>query len=92
MPSRSRFVIQNDQDRPLILNIEPEGHAFALEQGEEVQVLDSYREAPVTLTISRSEQGDPVVSIWPGDGEIRVEHLGVDVLEEVEAIRDPLAS
>jgi hypothetical protein len=81
MASRSRFVIQNEIGRPMILNIEPEGTFFRLDAGQEVSVTDVYCSAPVTLMFTCEAGGDPVVSIWPGDGEVRVEKDGIDVLE-----------
>ena len=36
---------------------------------------------PQTL---KSDKGDPIVSIWPGDGEVRVEKEGIDVLELIQ--------
>ncbi len=81
MASQSRFVLQNDLGRPMILNIEPEGMFFRLEEGHEVSVTDIYSNAPVTLKFTCEGGGDPVVSIWPGDGEVKVEQDGRDVLE-----------
>jgi hypothetical protein len=77
------FVIHNDDGRPLILNIEPEGAFFRLDAENEVSVVDLYDASPVTLKFSRSEDGDPIISIWPGDGEVKVEKGGVDVLDLV---------
>jgi hypothetical protein len=65
----------------MILNIEPEGAFFQLDTGNAVSVIDSYSSSPVTLKISRSEDGDPIISIWPGDGEVKVEKDGRDVLD-----------
>ncbi len=90
MVNRSRFVIHNDLGKPMILNIEPEGHFFPLHEGNEVSVTDEYCSAPVTLKISSDERGDPVLSIWPGDGEVKVEKDGFDVLELNRPIHDSL--
>jgi hypothetical protein len=65
----------------LILNIEPEGAFFSLGRGEEVSVFDVFATAPVTVKLTNSERGDAILSIWPGDGDVRVEKDGVDVLE-----------
>jgi len=80
MASHSRFVIHNSFPRTVILNIEPEGVFVPLDSGEALSVIDVFEESPVTLTLGQSEQGDPIVSLWPGDGAIRVERDGVDVL------------
>ncbi len=80
MPHQNRFVLRNDWSRTLILNIEPEGAFFPLKIGEEVSVTDVFRKNPVTLKLSHSEAGDPIISLWPGDGEVRVEQGGADVL------------
>ena len=85
MANQSRFVIQNDCAQPWVLNIEPEGVLFALNEGEEVLVIDEFTAAPVTVTLTNSDKGEPIVSIWPGDGTVRVEKDGVDVLELVSA-------
>ena len=37
----------------------------------------------MTLKIE-SDQGDTIVSVWPGDGEVRVEKDGVDVFDLIE--------
>ena len=81
MAQHNQFVIRNDLSRSLTLNIEPEGAFFPLGKGEEVSVFDVFTTSPVTLILTNSERGDPILSIWPGDGEVRVEKDGVDVLE-----------
>lgn len=84
MAQKTEFMIRNDQARSLILNIEPEGAFFALKAGEEVTVVDRFTERPVTVTFTNSEKGESVLSIWPGDGEVRVEKNGMDVLELIQ--------
>jgi hypothetical protein len=81
MAHHNQFVIRNDLSRPLILNIEPEGAFFPLGRGEEVSVFDAFTTAPVTVKLTNSDRGEPILSIWPGDGEVRVEKNGVDVLD-----------
>ncbi len=81
MTHQNQFVIHNDLSSSLILNIEPEGAFFSLGKGEEVSVLDVFTTVPVTVKLSNSDKGEPILSIWPGDGEVRVEKNGVDVLE-----------
>ncbi|MEX2172723.1 MAG: hypothetical protein WD872_00090 [Pirellulaceae bacterium] len=81
MPQRNQFVICNDLAQPLRLNIEPEGAVFSLSKGEEVQITDVFTSQPVTIKLTRSEKGEPVVSIWPGDGEVTVEKDGIDMLD-----------
>lgn len=83
MRNPNRFVIRNDLGEPLSLNIEPEGALFPLASGDEVSVFDGHASQPVTVKLSRSEEGGLVASIWPGDGEVRVEKDGVDVLDMV---------
>lgn len=83
MAHESRFVIHNDTGRPMILNIEPEGAFFRLDEGQEVSVTERYESSPVTVKVSCHEGGNPVLSIWPGDGDVKVEKDGVDVLELV---------
>ena len=81
MARHNQFVVRNDLSKSLTLNIEPEGAFFRLGKGEEVSIMDVFTTAPVTVKLTSSDQGDPILSIWPGDGEVRVEKDGVDVLE-----------
>jgi hypothetical protein len=69
---------------PLDLFIEPEGALFALGRGEKVTVRDHFTNHPVSGIVSTSEAGATEVSIWPGDGEVRVEKDGVDVLDLIQ--------
>ncbi len=84
MVHHNHFIIHNDSCQALMLNIEPEGAFFPLAQGEEVSITDAFTSAPVTIKLSRSDRGDPLVSIWPGDGEVRVEKGGIDVLDLIQ--------
>jgi len=81
MRNSGRFVIENDLAEPLLLSIEPEGARFPLSSKEKVSVIDEFALHPVTVTFSKSTAGELFVSIWPGDGSVRVEKDGVDVLE-----------
>jgi hypothetical protein len=81
MAHHSHFVIRNNLSKPLTLNIEPEGAFFPLNKGEEVSVTDVFTVAPVTLLFTNSDKEDTIVSLWPGDGELRVEKDGVDVFD-----------
>jgi hypothetical protein len=83
MTRHSRFVIQNDLSRPVILNIEPECAHFSLASGEKLTVCDTFKTEPVTLRVE-SDRGDTIISVWPGDGEVRVEKDGVDVFDLIE--------
>jgi hypothetical protein len=81
MDHQNQFVIHNDLAKSLILNIEPEGAPFSLSKGARVTVFDKFAQAPVTLKLTTSDTGDPILSIWPGDGDVRVEKDGVDLLD-----------
>jgi hypothetical protein len=81
MANRNQFVIQNDLPKSLTLNIEPEGALFSLGEGAQVTVFDEFTHAPVTLKLTASDKGDPILSIWPGDGDVRVEKDGADLLD-----------
>lgn len=81
--NHSRFVIQNDVGSTLIVNIEPECVQVPLTLGEKLTVQDRFQNEPVTLKIE-SNTGETIISVWPGDGEVRVEKGGVDVFEIVE--------
>lgn len=83
MINRSRFVIQNDLSGPIIVNIEPECVQVSLSSGERVTVQDAFEKEPVTLKVE-SDKGDTIISVWPGDGEVRVEKDGVDVFDLIE--------
>ena len=80
MAHQNRFVLRNELSPALMLNIEPEGAFFPLGKGEEVTVFEVFTTAPVTVKLTSSDRGDPILSIWPGDGEVRVEKDGMDVL------------
>ena len=84
MAIRNRFVIRNDFARPVTINIEPESVFFPLGKGEEVSVLDVFTTVPVTVKLATSNGGDLIVSIWPGDGAVRVEKDSVDVFDLVQ--------
>jgi len=84
MSHGNQFIIRNDLHTPLTLNIEPEGAFFPLGRGEEVSVRDTFTTAPVTVKFTASERGEPIVSIWPGDGEVTIEKDGVDILDLVQ--------
>ena len=81
MASVSRFVIENDSLVALVLNVEPEGAFFPLDRGRKVFVVDASETLPVTLRFSRGEHGESILSIWPGDGDVRVEKDGVNLLD-----------
>jgi hypothetical protein len=83
MTNHSRFVIQNDLSTPIILNIEPECLQCSLASGEKVTVWDTFERQPVTIRVE-SDQGDTIISIWPGDGEVRVEKEGIDVFDLIQ--------
>lgn len=83
MTNQSRFVIQNDAPNLLIVNIEPECVQVPLTFGEKLTVQDRFENDPVTLKVE-SRNGETIISVWPGDGEVRVEKNGVDVFELVE--------
>jgi hypothetical protein len=90
MAHHNHFLIHNDLSKSLTLNIEPEGAFFPLCKGEEVSVTEVFTSAPVTVKLTNSDKGDPIVSIWPGDGEVRVEKDGVDVFDLIqEGMRRP---
>ncbi len=76
MSRHNQFIIRNDRPQALVLNIEPEGVFFPLGKGEEVSIREEFADAPVTIKLTNSDNGDPIVSIWPGDGEIKVEKDG----------------
>jgi hypothetical protein len=84
MANHNHFVIRNDLSKSLTLFIEPEGALFPLGKGEAVSVTDVFTMAPVTVRVSSSDNGDPIVSIWPGDGDVRVEKDGIDVLDLIQ--------
>ena len=81
MAHQNHFVICNGLTKPLTLNIEPEGAFFLLNKGEEVSLIDVFTAIPVTIKLANSDNGDPLVSIWPGDGAVRVMKDGSDVLD-----------
>jgi hypothetical protein len=83
MINYSRFVIQNDLSGPAIVNIEPECVQISLHPGEKVTVQDAYDKEPVTLKVE-SDNGETIISVWPGDGKVTVEKDGVDAFDLIE--------
>ena len=88
MRRQNRFTIRNDFDTTLTLNIEPEGVFYPLGQGEEVSVTDDFAEVPISVKLSRADDAGVIVSIWPGDGDVKVEKDGVDVFDLVQGSID----
>jgi hypothetical protein len=84
MDGHNHFVIRNDSSEALTLNIEPEGAFFPLPKGEEVSVIEVFTSAPVTIKLSKSDKGQPIISIWPGDGEVRVEKNGANIFDLIQ--------
>ncbi|MGH7137356.1 MAG: hypothetical protein ACREHD_16555 [Pirellulales bacterium] len=83
MSNHSRFFIQSDTQVALIVNIEPECVQVPLTSGEKLTVQDRFQNEPVTLKVE-SNNGETIISVWPGDGEVRVEKGGVDVFELID--------
>ncbi len=81
MSSPSRFVIENSSSVALLLCVEPEGAVFPLAVGELVTVIDPFVMMPATLRFSVGDAGEPFLSVWPGDGDTRVEKNGVNLLD-----------
>jgi len=77
----TRFILRNDDDKCLTLNVEPESHFVEMAQGEEVVVSDTFDKSPSTLRFSRTDSGEAMLTFWPGDGEVRVLKDGVDLLD-----------
>lgn len=90
MAHQNRFIIRNDSPGSLTLNIEPEGAFFSLGRGEEASITDEFTTAPVTVRLTASAKGEPILSLWPGDGEVRVEKDGVDVFDLIQRASESL--
>ena len=84
MAQQNRFIIRNELSKALTLNVEPEGGFFPLGDGEEVFVIDRFTAAPVSVILTHSDKGETIVSIWPGDGNVRVEKDGTDLLDLIQ--------
>jgi hypothetical protein len=83
MAHQNHFMIRTEFSKPVTLNIEPEGAHFPLGSGEEVSVTEMFTTAPVTVILNHTDKGDPIFSIWPGGGNVRVEKDGLDLLDQV---------
>jgi hypothetical protein len=81
MQRNSKFFLRNELERAVAIHIEPEGVVYPLASGQELAIEDCYDSHPVTLTMGSDHEGRPALSVWPGDGNVRVESGGVDVLE-----------
>lgn len=78
----NRFIIHNQFSGTLLLSVEPEGAIVSLAAGEEVQVSEQFNNHPVTLNFDINDKGLPLITVWPGDGDLRVEKDGTDVLDQ----------
>jgi hypothetical protein len=83
MSHHSRFIIQNDLSGLIVVNVEPESIQVPLASGEKVMVEDRFEKEPVTIKVE-ADKGDTIISLWPGDGKVRVEKDGLDVFESAE--------
>ena len=89
MRKKNHFILENSSAEILLIAIEPEGFVYELRQGESVHITDAYVEEPVTLHINRLEADKidwlntdkTVVAVWPGDGDVTIEHDGVNLLD-----------
>ncbi len=81
MTSQNRFVVENEQAKPLIVVAEPEACELRLAKDEQIVITDNYTESPVTIRVTTADSGEPMLSIWPGDGDVKIEKDGVDILE-----------
>ncbi len=79
MPKDNQFIIQNDTPSLLIVNLEPECVHVPLAAGEMAMVCERYETQPLTLKMELDD-GEIISAVWPGDGVVRVEKDGVDVL------------
>jgi hypothetical protein len=79
MTQKNRFLLQNNLPKRLILSFEPEADEFQLSPGEEVTLHDSFDKEPLTVKIVMLNDGELVLSIWPGDGTVSVEKGGLIV-------------
>jgi hypothetical protein len=73
--------IRNKLADEIVLNLEPESVLVRLRSGESVNVFDEGGLSNARLDLSRL-RGDLVISLWPGDGGLRVEKNGVDIMNE----------
>lgn len=87
MAQHNHFLIYNDSPSILTLNIEPEGALFLLKRGEEASVFDKFKTIPVALKWTTSDKGESIVSLGPGDGEVRVGKDGIDVSRYSDSAR-----
>lgn len=83
MPTENRLFLKNKMRGSLVLNIEPEAYEFELACGDEVTVCDLFETIPATLEVAELENGKMVISIWPGDGKVRVMKNGIELLDLV---------
>jgi hypothetical protein len=77
----NRFTIRNNFSGTLLLAVEPEAAIVSLAAGDEVQVSEQFDNEPVSLNVSINDEGLPLIAVWPGDGTLRVEKGGVNVLD-----------
>jgi len=78
---KNTFFIHNNSSNATMIILEPEGFCFHLIPDEKISILDSSVIDPVTIRIDTNQTGACILSIWPGDGDVRVEKNGIDVFD-----------
>lgn len=73
--------MRNDFCGSILVAVEPEGAVVSLSEGEEIHITDTFENEPVTLNVSTNEKGWPVIAVWPGDGSVRVDKDGINILD-----------
>lgn len=83
MNTHSRFVIENSTSRAIQFQVEPESVRFCLNATERATIRNDFNDEPVTLRFNEMDNGEMIISVWPGDGHTVVEKCGKDVLDRV---------
>jgi hypothetical protein len=86
MSRYNQFSIRNEFSQALTVNVEPEGVFYCLGKGEELSIKEEFTVEPLSIKLASSDKGEPVISIWPGDGDVRVEKNGADVLDLAQTV------
>ncbi len=81
MAAQTSITIRNSLSNPVLVYIEPEGAEYSLGVGEDISVLSVCSTSPAVIELSESENGTSFISIWPGDGDLKVEKDGINLFD-----------
>lgn len=73
------FSLTNDHPRELLVSLEPVPEDYMLEPKGTVDVILTKEGNEVALIVGRLADDTPYITIWPDNGDVRIERNGKDV-------------